>query len=63
MTKILQAKKYLSKNRLRITIDECHQLAYELEEIVNKNKPFDENNQELELVDKNYNKSGMCSIL
>ena len=63
MNKVLQSKKYLSKNRLRITKENCHQLASELEEIVSTNKPFDQDDNELQMIQKNYNKSGMCNIL
>ena len=61
--KILQAKKYLSKNRLKICLDECHQLASELEEIVETHKPYDENMQLMQLDEKSFKPSGVCNIL
>lgn len=60
--KIFLAKKYVSKNRLKIGINECNQLADELEHIINKNKPTVDN-KELKLEDKKNNKSVTCSIL
>ena len=60
--KIYLAKKYVSKNRLKIGIEECNQLADELEHIINKNKPTVDN-KELKMVEKKTNKSITCSIL
>ena len=61
--KVLQAKKYISVNRLRISYSECDQLACELEEIVSANRPIDENHKELKMVHSNYNSSGLCTII
>jgi len=61
--KVLQAKKYISVNRLKITYSECDQLACELEEIVSVNRPIDENHKELKMVHANYNTSGLCNII
>jgi len=61
-SKIYLAKKYVSKNRLKIGIDECNQLADELEHIINKNKPTVDN-KEIEMTEKKSNKSITCSIL
>ena len=38
--KCLLAKRYLSRNRLRITLNECYQLAGELEDMVEQHKPL-----------------------
>lgn len=64
-SKVLQAKKYLSKNRFKITLDECHQLAYELEVVVKSNTPFDRDSEELDIVQKRYShtNSTSCNIL
>lgn len=63
LDKVLQAKKYISINRLKITYDECDQLANELVEIVDANRPIDENQKELKMVHSKYNTSGLCNIL
>lgn len=63
LSKILQAKKYISVNRLKISYDECNQLANELVEIVEANRPIDENQKELKMAHSNYNTSGLCNIL
>ncbi len=61
--KVLQAKKYISVNRFKISYSECDQLASELEEIVNANRPIDENHKELKMVHSNYNTSGLCNLI
>ena len=60
--KIYLAKKYVSKNRLKIGISECNQLADELEQIVNTNKPSNLDKKELDLYDKK-NMTAICTIL
>jgi molecular chaperone DnaK (HSP70) len=37
--KVLLAKKFISKNRLKVSLNECYQIAGELEEIIDKNRP------------------------
>jgi len=64
---VLKAKKYLSKNRLRITMSECDQLACELEELVQNNRPLDENMKQMQMLAYNDRMarqgSGTCNIL
>jgi hypothetical protein len=61
--KVLQAKKYLSKNRFKITLEECHQLACELDVIVKTNQPFDKASEELYINKNHTHNSALCNIL
>jgi hypothetical protein len=62
--KIFLAKKYLSKNRLRIKLDECNQLSHELEDSIQNRRPIS-----LVPFNKSYNKdlrrekTTVCSVL
>jgi len=63
--KVLQAKKYLSKNRLRVTMDECDQLACELQQLVQNNRPYDENRQHMQMAEyrPEHARSATCCLL
>jgi molecular chaperone DnaK (HSP70) len=59
--KIMLAKRYISKNRLKIKMDDCMQLKKELEELIEKRRPI--NVGARQNVPHGSQKSSACSIL
>jgi molecular chaperone DnaK (HSP70) len=58
--KIMLAKRYISKNRLKIKLDDCLQLKKELEELIEKKRP---KNLGVKNTERSEQKSSACSIL
>jgi molecular chaperone DnaK (HSP70) len=58
--KIMLAKRYISKNRLKIKLDDCLQLKKELEDLIEKRRPV---NIGVKNTVHGIQKSSTCSIL